>query len=123
MRSINVFLLVLLLFPASSFAAHWADFNGQHYGEIVSNYLESYDPSTPSTMANTHRLVLVMNAAFHNCGWNTVGEVVMHKAGEEAFQSLTGALLAAWMGNKKVALLIHGCHGNRAIITGLRIAK
>lgn len=111
----NAVLLCIALFSCFLARAEWV---WTDYRDIQSNYFH------PIATGSEHRLlVMVFEQEFHSCGWNKAGNVNSQLVGEEQFDVLTAAFLAAWMGDKQISLLIDGCDSNRAKVIGMRIAK
>jgi hypothetical protein len=109
---ISIIFMMVTSMPVSA-AWQWTDYMG-----IASNYIH---PTSQGSMDRI--LVLAMDVPFHACGWNAAANINSTILGEQTFDTLTGAFLSAWMGNKKVSLLIDGCDGSRARVYGIRISK
>jgi hypothetical protein len=88
-----------------------------NYMTISANYIEGVGALPTSTV----RIVLIMNADFHTCGWSPAANLNNWYVGDSLFKVLSAAALAAITSNKRVALATSGCDGDRANIIGLRI--
>ena len=102
--------LYLIFLPSLSFA-DWSSYMG-----MTTNYFEGVS----STSA---RIVLTMDTDFHACGWNNAVDINQADVGDTLFKTISAVVLAAWMGNKSVALQVAGCDGDRARVIAIRIGK
>lgn len=118
MKRLSSLMLVLsIMFPVFAQADGWTP-----YMKISANYFEGTH--------DNHRIVLIMENHFHNCGWNDGVNIHLSQVGPEAFKSYTAVVLAAWVSGKALAVNWSGCIGNdgqiggkRANVKALRIAK
>lgn len=112
MKSLSaIFIAFVLVFPVR------ADWVWTDYNEMSANYIHPLGNSQD-------RVIAVHSAqAFHDCDWNEVGNINSSIVGEQFFNTLISASLAAWIANKKVSLLIDGCDSDRDKVLGMRISK
>ena len=73
-------------------------------------------------VGSSPRIALILSQPFHNCGWNTVGNIELSVVGDDLFKVFNAAILTAVSSGKPIAVFVDGCWGDRAKIVAVKLS-
>ena len=116
MQLLRPLVILIAIFVSSYASAAWSPVY-----EIKTNYFQPIGTTDQS-------IILTFDTSFHECGWNTAGQVQESKVGKDFFKTITSVMLSAIMANKKVSILTPDtsadyCDGTKVKIIGIRLMQ